>query len=121
MILAAGRVDSNNPFLYHKTTHRSVYEEALAKRPGFDDVLLYNERGEVTESTRANVLVRMDGMLYTPPVACGLLAGTMRARLLEQGEIAERILSPADLARAEEVLLVNSVRGLVKVELALEA
>jgi len=121
VILAAGRVDSNNPFLYHKTTHRSVYEEALAKRPGFDDVLLYNERGEVTESTRANVLVRMDGMLYTPPVACGLLAGTMRARLLEQGEIAERILSPADLARAEEVLLVNSVRGLVKVELALEA
>lgn len=119
--LAADCVASKDPFLYHKTTHRAVYEGALAGRPGFDDVLLHNERGEVTESTRGNVLVRMDGMLYTPPIECGLLAGTMRAHLLEQGGIAERVLFSADLARAEEVLLVNSVRGLLAVVLVMEA
>lgn len=112
VVLAAEAVDSSDPFLFHKTTHRLVYEKALAGRPGVDDVLLYNERGEITESTRANVAVRLNGELHTPPVSCGLLAGTMRAHLLEQGAIMERVLTPADVRRAEEILLINSVRGI---------
>lgn len=116
--LAAAAVDSGDPFLYHKTTHRLVYEQALAAKPGWDDVILYNERGEVTESTRANVLARLDKTLYTPPVACGLLNGTMRAELLQRKAIVERILRPEDLRAAEAVFLVNSVRGIQPVECA---
>jgi para-aminobenzoate synthetase/4-amino-4-deoxychorismate lyase len=115
VILATDCVNSKDPFLYHKTTHRAVYEDALAGRPGFDDVLLYNERGEVTESTRANVLVRVEGMLYTPPITCGLLAGTMRAHLLELGVVVERVLTPRDLERAQGVYLASSVRGVREV------
>ena len=114
--LATFPVQSGEPFLYHKTTYRALYEKALASKPGYDDVLLVNERGEVTESTRANILAMLEGVLYTPPVSCGLLPGTMRAQLLEQGLIVERILTPADLIRAEQVYLVNSVRGIRQVE-----
>jgi para-aminobenzoate synthetase/4-amino-4-deoxychorismate lyase len=109
--LAAAPVNAGDVFLYHKTTHRRAYEEAAAGRPGFDDVILANRDGEVTESTVANVLVRIGGAWWTPPVACGLLAGTLRARLLERGCVKERRLSVSDLLAAEAVCLCNSVRG----------
>ncbi|HEX2210213.1 MAG TPA: aminodeoxychorismate synthase component I [Longimicrobium sp.] len=108
--IAAEPVDSHDPLLYHKTTHRAEYERRAAAGPDADDVLLVNERGELTESTIANLVVRLDGALWTPPLACGLLPGVVRADLLRRGEIRERVLRPADLARAEEVWLVNSVR-----------
>ena len=104
-------IDDQNPFLYHKTTSRRVYEEALAACPGFADVLLYNARNEVTESTIANVVVECNGVRYTPPVRCGLLAGTYRNWLLEQGRLQERVLTVDDVLAAGRVLLINSVRG----------
>ncbi|HEU0015961.1 MAG TPA: aminodeoxychorismate synthase component I [Longimicrobium sp.] len=108
--IAAEPVDSRDPLLYHKTTRRDAYERRAASRPDCDDVLLMNERGELTESTIANLVVRLDGVLWTPPLECGLLPGVMRADLLARGEIRERVLYAADLARAEEIWLVNSVR-----------
>ena len=107
---AAEPVDDRDVFLYHKTTHRAVYERARASRPDCDDVLLWNARGEVTETTTANVVLDIDGWLWTPPVAAGLLAGTMRASLLADGTIQERVLTKADIARAASVRLINSVR-----------
>jgi para-aminobenzoate synthetase/4-amino-4-deoxychorismate lyase len=114
--LAAAPVDSANPFLYHKTTNRSVYETALAACSGYRDVLLYNERGEVTESTIANVAVDIEGRLVTPPVDCGLLAGTLRADLLARGELIEQPVTIAQLLRSTRVFLINSVRGMCRVE-----
>ncbi|HEU0301525.1 MAG TPA: aminodeoxychorismate synthase component I [Longimicrobium sp.] len=108
--IAPEPVDSGDPLLYHKTTRRTEYERRAAARPDCDDVLLVNERGELTESTIANLVVRLDGALWTPPLECGLLPGVFRAHLRERGEIRERILHPADLQRAEETWLVNSVR-----------
>ena len=114
--LARAPVDSSDPFLYHKTTNRKVYEAARAACPGYDDVLLFNEQGEVTESTIANVAVDIAGKLCTPPVSCGLLPGTMRAHLLQRGELVERRITVAELLQARRVLLLNSVRGLYPVE-----
>jgi para-aminobenzoate synthetase/4-amino-4-deoxychorismate lyase len=108
--IAAEPVDSRDPMFYHKTTRRAEYERRAAARPDRDDVLLVNERGELTESTIANLVVRMDGALWTPPLDAGLLPGVLRADLLARGEIRERVLRPADLARAEEIWLINSVR-----------
>ncbi len=113
--LARRPVDRSAPFLYHKTTHRRVYAEALASRPGFDDVILYNADNEVTESTRMNVVAEIDGALCTPPVPCGLLPGTYRARLLETNEITERVISITQLLQSPRVFLINSVRGKVPV------
>jgi para-aminobenzoate synthetase/4-amino-4-deoxychorismate lyase len=109
--LALAPVDSADPFLFHKTTHRRVYGDALASRPEMDDVLLFNERGELTEASSSNIVVAMDGELFTPPRECGLLAGTVRAQWLAEGRLAERVLRPDDLERAEAIWLVNSVRG----------
>jgi para-aminobenzoate synthetase/4-amino-4-deoxychorismate lyase len=115
--LAQQPVNPREVFLYHKTTHRQVYERALAARPDCDDVLLWNTHGELTESTRANVVARLDGRYYTPPVECGLLAGVYRGHLLQRGLLRERVLTPDDLRRAEAIYLINSVRGWIRVEL----
>lgn len=117
VILAEASIDSTDPYLYHKTTRRHVYTSALAKASGYDDVLLWNERGELTESCIANLVVELDGNLYTPPVTCGLLAGVYREALLREGKIAERIIRKEELSKCTRILLVNSVRGMWEVKL----
>jgi len=107
--LAQTPIDSTDRFLFHKTTRRAVYESRLES--DVDDVLLWNERGELTESTIANIVVELDGVLVTPPVEAGLLAGVERAELLDAGRVVEGTVSVDDLARASGVWLVNSVRG----------
>jgi para-aminobenzoate synthetase/4-amino-4-deoxychorismate lyase len=111
---ARAPVDGRDPFILHKTTRRAVYEAARASRTDVDDVLLWNERGEVTESTIANVVAEIDGVRYTPPIQCGLLAGTFRAEQLDLGTIRERVLSKDDIASAARLWLINSVRGWVE-------
>ncbi len=103
-------IRSDDVFLYHKTTNRLVYEKAKADFPGADDVLLFNERGEVTESCIANIVVELGGRKVTPPVSCGLLAGTFRDELLENSEIEEGIITLEDLKCADSICLINSVR-----------
>jgi len=107
---AATPIDSNNPFLYHKTTHRKVYDDALASVSDCDDVLLWNERGEITESTIANIVLEIEGKMYTPPVSCGLLAGTFRGVLLKEGLLTERVMTREDVQNAAQLFLINSVR-----------
>lgn len=109
--LAVAPVSSGDVWLYHKTTRRAAYAAARASRPDCDEVILWNERGEVTEAAASNVVVELDGRAYTPPLASGLLAGTLRAHLLDAGEVEERVLTRDDLARATRVWLINSVRG----------
>ncbi len=114
--LAADPTTVENPFLHFKTTHREVYETARRSRPDCEDVLLWNGRGEVTESTIANFVARFKGELVTPPVTCGLLAGTYRAELLDRGEIIERVITIDQLPEAEALYLINSVQGWRNVE-----
>jgi para-aminobenzoate synthetase/4-amino-4-deoxychorismate lyase len=109
--LARHPVDERDRFLYHKTTNRDVYDAARAQFPECDDVILWNSRGEITEATRANVVVRKGGRLLTPPVHSGLLAGVFRGHLLQSGQVEEAVLYRQDIARADAVFLVNSVRG----------
>ncbi len=111
LALAPAPIDSANSWLYHKTTQRQVYEEARAACPACDDVLLWNERGELTESSIANVVLELDGALVTPPLEAGLLPGTYRAWLLANGRIHERPIPLAELHRASKIWLINSVRG----------
>lgn len=115
--LAKTPVNCGDVFLYHKTTHRMVYENALKTRPGHPDVLLFNEQGEITESTVANVAVEMDGALCTPPVRCGLLPGVHRAALLERGKLQERVVTVEQALQAPAIYLLNSVRGIHRVRI----
>ncbi|MDS4041603.1 MAG: aminodeoxychorismate synthase component I [Candidatus Competibacter sp.] len=108
--LARAPVDSSMIWLYHKTTRREIYDAARASRPDCDEVILWNERGELTEASMANVVLDLDGAWVTPPVTSGLLAGTFRRWLLAAGQIRARILTPADLHAAQRIALINSVR-----------
>jgi len=108
--LAPTPVDFADPFLYHKTTHRRVYEVARAACSDGDEALLWNERGEITETSIDNVVVQLDGELVTPPVECGLLPGTFRAWLLDQGKVREKVVTIEELKRSERIYVVNSVR-----------
>jgi para-aminobenzoate synthetase/4-amino-4-deoxychorismate lyase len=103
-------VDPADPLWFHKTTARDRYREAAARHPDADDVLLVNLRGEVTESTIANLAVRIDGRWWTPPLEAGLLPGVFRRRLLRAGRLRERPIRPEELREAEALALVNSVR-----------
>lgn len=107
---------ADSEFLRHKTTYRDMYAPH-APCDGIFDTLMFNERDEITEFTRGNVVVELDGQRVTPPLACGLLPGVMRAELLHRKEIAERVISRADLARAACLWFINSVRGELRVAL----
>ena len=112
--LAERPIDPRDRFLYHKTNRRQCYDRALADRPDCDDVILWNRRDGITETCKGNLVARLDGALYTPPVESGLLRGTFCGRLLDNGVVREKKLSVMDLARADELFMVNAVRGFVR-------
>jgi len=103
--------------LYHKTTQRQLYSEEREKAlaGGFVEVLFVNTSGEVTEGSISNIFIRKDGRLLTPPIECGLLAGTFRKYLVDRGMVSEAVVTMDDIRQAEEVYIGNSVRGLVQV------
>src|SRR5690606_9169977 len=111
---AQGPVSRSNPFLYHKTTARRLYTRALedAAGKGLYDVIFMNEDGEITEGARSNIVIEREGRLVTPPIACGLLGGVARARLIREGRLHEEILRRDDLLGAEKVYVSNALVGM---------
>ena len=110
-------VEVKDRFLYHKSTRREVYDVHRNAHPAMDDVILWNAAGEVTETTVGNIVVQDGGDYWTPPVECGLLAGTYRAELLDDGVIQERKISVDELKSADAVYMINSVRGWRRLEI----
>lgn len=114
--VAKRRFSSLEPMLRHKTTRRDIYEEELS-RSETDEVLFLNERDEVCEGARTNVFLERGELLLTPPLASGLLPGTLRARLLAEGKAREDYLALEDF-EDRPFFMGNSVRGLVRARLA---
>jgi para-aminobenzoate synthetase/4-amino-4-deoxychorismate lyase len=108
---ASRAVDDRDPLVFHKTTARSRYDAELERCQPCDDVIFWNCRGEVTESTIANIVVFSDGKHWTPSREAGLLAGTLREELISKGELFERTITKEELENAESFSLINSVRG----------
>jgi para-aminobenzoate synthetase/4-amino-4-deoxychorismate lyase len=108
--LAQQPISSSDHSLYRKTTDRRAYDTAKPHNPEAHDVILWNERGEITETKIANICLEIDGTLYTPPVASGLLGGCYRASLIASGDVQEQVLTKEDLTRASRIILVNSLR-----------
>lgn len=117
VVCAATPVDRCDLWLHHKTMFRRTYEEAARSAPHAFDVVLWNREGEVTELTRGNLVVELEGERYTPPLDCGLLAGTLRAELLESGLIRERVTRLDELSHASRLWFVNALRGWVPIAL----
>ncbi len=117
LALADRPVDPAEIFLTHKTTWREPYaaHRERAAALGVDDVLLWNTRGEVTETTIGNVAVHDADGWWTPPVTCGLLPGVERGLALVEERLRERVLTVSGLndtlAQGGELWFLNSVRG----------
>lgn len=120
---AQTRTHSHDRFLFHKTTRRELYESELAQAQtrGWFDALFLNERGEVTEGARSNIIIKRGEQYFTPPLACGVLPGVYRAHLLatQALPLTEKIILREELETAEEVWLCNALRGMLRVELKL--
>ena len=110
--LATTRIDPANRLLYHKTSCRELYAAEKEKRPDCSELIFLNSRGELAEGSYNNIVLRMAGKLVTPPMESGLLPGVMRAELIDQGKVVEQTVYPQDLFAADEILLVNSLRGI---------
>lgn len=98
-------------FIQHKTTRRAHYEALAPTDPAVFDHLLFNQRGELTEFTRGNVAVQLDGVWWTPALECGLLPGTYRRELLAQGRLQEAVIPLGRLAQAQGLAFFNGLRG----------
>lgn len=114
IVVSKDIMNSKNPYLYYKTTFRPWYKHIL---DNYFDVVFFNEKGELTEGTRSNIVLQINGELFTPSLECGLLNGIYRQDLLKKKVLKERILYREDLDKAEKIFCINSVRGMVEVEL----
>lgn len=113
ILLADLRVDSRGPLAGLKSLSWQANRLALsrAEAAGAFEALLLNERGQLAEGARSNIVLALPEGLFTPPESDGCLPGTVRRRLLEGGWIEERSLTPDDLHRAREIVLLNSLIG----------
>ena len=111
--LAAHPINKASIFHYHKTTYRTIYNDL--KIASYYDTLLWNEEGYITEFINGNLIYQLDQQYYTPPIHDGLLPGTYRNYLIENGKVIERSLHKKDLIKIEKMWFINSVRGWVKV------
>ena len=109
--LCLQEADLNQSFTYFKTTHRPHL--SLGKQ----EIIYHNAAGELLETSIGNLVLKINGKLYTPPINLGILSGIYRQHLLGKGQVEEKIMNLADLNQAEAVFGCNAVRGLYELEL----
>ncbi|PKN88607.1 MAG: aminodeoxychorismate synthase, component I [Deltaproteobacteria bacterium HGW-Deltaproteobacteria-1] len=122
VVVSRHKTNSGDPFLYHKTTHRKLYDEEFKRHSaqGYFDVVFQNEKDEITEGAISNIFILVKGRWYTPPLSCGLLNGIARQVMIRKLNAGEKILYLKDLKSADRIVLTNSVRGANTVNLKSE-
>ena len=116
-LAASPLINAQGEFVRFKTTRRAHYDAFTPTVPGVFDTVLWNEQGEITECTRGNLALQLDGRWVTPPLACGLLPGIGRALALQDGRLVESVVRLDDLSRVQGWAFLNSLRGWIGAEL----
>lgn len=112
-------LDSKSVFLKHKTSYRPWYEktkEKIKNKTIFDEVF-FNEKGELCEGSRTNIILEKKGKMYTPSFSSGVLPGIYINKLIKEGKVKQKKLYLKDLKNADKISLCNSVRGIIEVKL----
>ena len=110
-------LEAHGEFVRFKTTHRAHYDAFTPIAPGVFDTVLWNAEGEITECTRGNVAMLINGRWVTPPLVCGLLSGIGRALALREGRLVESVVRLDDLPRVQGWAFLNSLRGWIGAEM----
>jgi para-aminobenzoate synthetase/4-amino-4-deoxychorismate lyase len=114
-------MEAHGEFVRFKTTRRAHYDAFTPTAPGVFDTVLWNAEGEITECTRGNVAMLLDGRWVTPPLACGLLPGVGRALALREGRVSEAVVRVGDLPSVRGWAFLNSLRGWIAAEMGAQA
>ena len=109
--LCLQEADLNQSFTYFKTTNRPHLSL------GEQEIIYHNATGELLETSIGNLVLKINGKLYTPPIRLGILPGIYRQHLLETGQVEEKVLTVPDLDQAEAVYGCNAVRGLYELRI----
>lgn len=118
--IAQVRQNEGDPFSRIKSTNRILYEAGFnrAKAKGFDEALILNNRGHITEATRSNLFFVKEGDLFTPALGCGCLEGITRSIVMGMAKkykisLYEGAFTVGNLREAEEAFLTNSLMGIM--------
>jgi branched-chain amino acid aminotransferase len=110
----------NNFLANYKTKNGLLYvmTAIAAKEKNLDDMLLTNEKGVLIESSNSNLFIVSNGVLYTPGLEDGCLAGTMRMQVINLAiqhgiKVYECSIMPQNLLAADEIFFTNAIRGIV--------
>lgn len=104
--LTEQQLDLATPFTYFKTSQRN---HLAAKH---HEQIFYLPDGSLLETTIGNLILEIDGQLFTPPAHLPILDGIYRRHLLETGQVEEKLLTLKDLELADQVYACNALRGL---------
>ncbi|MGQ9798742.1 MAG: aminodeoxychorismate synthase component I [Ignavibacterium sp.] len=118
IILSENKINSRNRFQYFKTTNRKLYDSEYQhyKSKGYFDVIYLNENDDVAEGSITNIFIKKGDVITTPSLQCGILSGIYRKYFIRtHPEIKEKRILLDELITADEIILTNSVRGIVKV------
>ncbi len=117
LVTSAVRRNEGSPLTAMKTLCYAdcILAKRSARKAGFDEPVMFNNRGELAEGAATNLFLVLDGRVLTPPVESGLLPGVARAWVLEQGAAEEAVLCSEDLTRCEEAFVTNSLMGVMPV------
>ena len=108
---------THSAFVAHKSLNygENIWALKAAKKEGYSDCLFFNEYGNITESTLANVFIIEDGQLITPPLSDGLLPGIIRNKIIDNFEVKQEAITPERILKCEGAFLTNSVVGVIRV------
>ncbi len=118
--ISPNRVNSNDEFLYHKTSSRTFFdkERKRLEEKGLFETIFLNEKDELTQGTITNLFLKTENKKFlTPPLSSGLLPGVLRKELLSKGRAMEKVLYKEDLFHAKKIYIGNSLRGLIEAKL----
>ena len=108
--LCLQKANLQQSFTYFKTTHKPHLSL------GEQEKIYHNKSGELLETSIGNLVLKINGKLYTPLISQGILPGIYRQHLLETGQVEEKVLTVQDLDQAETIYGCNAVRGLYELE-----
>ena len=100
---------AGQPIKSYPYTHRLDILNSV-KAQGFDEAIIVSDKGRVCEGAVTNLLMKIDGKWLTPPIGDGVLAGVMRALVVEYCGVEVKSIEVADLARVDSAFLLSSLR-----------